>query len=80
MTVKRVEDMDRLELIQELRKKAHPRNFHQIMMWNTEMIRKIILFYKESEQHSERSLVFTHFIGIDIGLGESITTKYIFTT
>lgn len=48
---KQIKTMDRIELINELRRYAHPQHYHAIIRWETEYLRGILAYYKEMAKY-----------------------------
>ncbi len=46
--------MNRTELIYALAAKAHPQHFHQIALWNTETLRKLLAYYSQPETKDDK--------------------------
>lgn len=51
MAQKQVSHMDRIELINELRRYAHPEHYHAIIRWETNHLRGILAYYREMSKH-----------------------------
>ena len=50
MPTKTIEKMSRTELIYAIAAKANPAHFHQIAVWPTEAIRRLLAYYQRPEE------------------------------
>lgn len=48
-----IEEMNRIQVIEELRSKAHPTWFHSLLRWSTPRLKALLLFYRESDKEEQ---------------------------
>lgn len=54
MEKKFVEQMNRMEVIDELRSQAHPTWFHSLLSWSTPRLKALLVFYREDAREEKQ--------------------------
>lgn len=49
-----VEQMNRMQVIDELRSHAHPSWFHSLLLWTTPRLKALLVYYREDEKEESR--------------------------
>jgi hypothetical protein len=49
-----VEQMNRMQVIDELRSHAHPSWFHSLLSWNTPRLKALLVYYREDAKEETR--------------------------
>ena len=48
-TKPRVSEMDRIQVIHELARYAHPTQYHSLLKWNTDSLKKLLSYYRATK-------------------------------